>query len=97
MADVSTVAPIYQLVGTGLTVAGGIVVAVIARGPSKRRKVAPTDGVELKGIHTDIILLTEAVSGLKILLLDHWQWARDRETAARERHEWLKENIREKE
>lgn len=93
MADVATVAPVYQLIGTIATVVGGVVVAYIARGGSKKKPDASVR-TEVTGIHTDIILLTEAVSGLKVLLLDYWQWSRDRENTARERHEWLKENLK---
>ncbi len=95
MADVASIHPIWQLAGTLLTVLGGCAVAWIARsGPKRGRVLSIAEPNELKGIHTDIILLLEAVSGLKVLLLDYWQWARDREASARERHEWLKENVK---
>jgi len=95
MADVSTVEPTYQLIGTVLTVLGGIMVAYIARGGKGKDKTIAVDK-PISGFHADIILLQEAVAGLKVLVLDYWQWARDREEAARERHTWLKEKFGEK-
>lgn len=94
MSDASTVSPIFQLVGTAITVLGGIAVAWIAKGGKGKAKATAIDQ-PLAGVHADVILLIESVSGLKVLLSDFWQWQRDRETVARERHEWLKENIRE--
>jgi hypothetical protein len=97
VADVGSVSPIFQLVGTVITVAGGIIVAIVARGgPNKKeredRVLASHD--QIVKAHTDILLLIESVNGLKTLLLDYWQWSRDREASARERFEWMKENFR---
>jgi hypothetical protein len=96
MADASTVSPVFQLAGTALTVLGGVVVALIARGGKGKNKSVSVEA-PITGLHADVILLQESLAGLKVLLLDYWQWARDREEAARERHTWLREKFSEKE
>ena len=88
--DASSVSPAVQLVGTFLTVLGGIAVAWIA---NKSKQTDATHSILAAEEELEIL---KSVKEVHVTLRDFWTWQREREQIMRDRHEYWKEKWNEK-